>query len=363
VATGFGIASHLAVAAPDSAQPIAGQQGWHIVQRMTQSLDFGVCLFFFLSSYLITALLLLEYDQSGSFDIQSFYLRRGARIWPLYFVFLAVMALTGRGFAWMNLTSSRLWMSAAFLGNWAVAQMGWAGSPIDSLWSVSVEEQFYLIWPQILRKGRGGLLVASILGMGISFATIAVLGSLQGCHNTTLWANSLVQGIFFCGGSLAARWSLYRSFQASMLQRVACFGSGIACWLVASSCCSVVATNSPGPAWLIAGYALMLVGAACIFLSVLDCDASWVPRPFFYLGKITYGLYVFHFLCLEAVTHIVASLGPEPRNRLLLFGTHLAIAVFAMFLTIGCAMLSYELLEKPFLDLKRRFTVVPSRPD
>jgi peptidoglycan/LPS O-acetylase OafA/YrhL len=362
VATGFGIASHLAVAAPNAPRAAAGQQGWHFVQSFAQSLDFGVCLFFFLSSYLISALLLLEYDRQGRCDIKSFYLRRGARIWPLYIVFLAVMVLAGKQFAWMNLSTGRLLLSAVFLGNWAVARLGWAGSPIDPLWSVSVEEQFYLLWPQILRLGRQGLQLASWAGICISLATIAVLGSLPRCHNTTLWANSLVQGMFFCGGSLVAQWSLYRRVEASPLARISRFVSGIACWVIASSWCSVVATDSPGPPRLIVGYALMLAGTTCIFFAALDCDVGRVPRLFLYFGKITYGLYVFHFLCLETATRAADALGLAPHERFALMGVHLAIALFAMALTAGCAMVSYEFLEKPFLELKRRFTAVPSRP-
>jgi peptidoglycan/LPS O-acetylase OafA/YrhL len=362
VVTGFGIASHLAVAASTAPQTTATAHGWGVVQRLAQSLDFGVCLFFFLSSYLITALLLLEHDQRGKFGIKGFYLRRGARIWPLYFVFLGIMALAGRQFPWMNLTFSRLLLSAAFLGNWAVARAGWAGSPIDPLWSVSVEEQFYLLWPQILRGGRQSLLIASSIGIGASFFAIAVLGSLPACHNTTLWANSLVQGLFFCGGSLVAQWSLYRRIEASPLTRIGRFISGLACWVTASTWCAVVATDSPAAWRLIVGYALMLAGSACIFLAVLDCNVSRVPRWSLYLGKLTYGLYVFHFLCLEIATRAASSLLREPRGRLALVATHLTVALLALALTIVCATASYEFMEKPFLQLKRRFTVIPSRP-
>jgi peptidoglycan/LPS O-acetylase OafA/YrhL len=107
---------------------------------------------------------------------------------------------------------------------------------------------------------------------------------------------------------------------------------------------------------------LMLAGATCIFFAALDCDVGRVPRLFLYFGKITYGLYVFHFLCLEMATRAADALGLAPHERFALMGLHLTIALFAMALTAGCAMVSYEFLEKPFLELKRRFTAVPSRP-
>src|SRR5687768_7831381 len=113
---------------------------------------FGVDLFFALSSYLITELLLREHEQRGTFSVAAFYVRRALRIWPLYFTFLALTVLvvptlipTDR-FGPIYITSFAL-----FVGNWVCAAKGLPFSVASPLWSISVEEQFYIGWPLLLR--------------------------------------------------------------------------------------------------------------------------------------------------------------------------------------------------------------------
>src|SRR5215471_1369228 len=114
----------------------------------------GVDLFFALSSYLITELLLRESELSGTLDVKSFYTRRILRIWPLYFFFLAVSAfVTPRIIAGDQLSVPYLLLFVFLLGNWACALRGFPSSTAAPLWSVSMEEQFYLAWPLILRFG------------------------------------------------------------------------------------------------------------------------------------------------------------------------------------------------------------------
>src|SRR5580704_2467620 len=107
---------------------------------------FGVDLFFVLSAYLITELLLREKDECGSLDVRGFYLRRILRIWPLYFFYIGLALLPifnqRHGFTWHH--------AAAFVllaGNWSVIAWGWPSpSIVVPLWTVSIEEQFYLAW-------------------------------------------------------------------------------------------------------------------------------------------------------------------------------------------------------------------------
>ena len=126
---------------------------------------FGVSLFFVLSSYLITELLLREKDLMGTLDIRSFYIRRILRIWPLYFAFLALAValqwiVPGQHVTWR----AGVWFS--FLaGNWFIVFHGFPSSVIFPLWSVSIEEQFYITWPAVVRKvsETGMLIFAGLL--------------------------------------------------------------------------------------------------------------------------------------------------------------------------------------------------------
>jgi peptidoglycan/LPS O-acetylase OafA/YrhL len=113
---------------------------------------FGVSLFFVLSAYLITELLLREKEQVGSLDVKSFYVRRILRIWPLYFFFLALAV----ALQWVVPGQHMGWRAglafSALAGNWYIVFIGFPSSVIFPLWSVSIEEQFYLTWPLVVRR-------------------------------------------------------------------------------------------------------------------------------------------------------------------------------------------------------------------
>lgn len=113
---------------------------------------FGVDLFFVLSAYLITTLLLREKETLGELDVRSFWIRRILRIWPLYFFFIGLACIL----PYIDRTQHVGWayaLSYIFLaGNWICALKGTPNSVITPLWSVSIEEQFYLIWPLAVRK-------------------------------------------------------------------------------------------------------------------------------------------------------------------------------------------------------------------
>lgn len=367
VVTGFGIAlqQRLVGSAPPAAAPdhTAQASHWSLVQDLAQSLDFGVCLFFFLSSFLITTLLLMERKATGTVDVKGFYIRRALRIWPLYFVFLAVMALLSRLQPWLNITSPRFLASLLFVANWPVVLHGWIGSPIEPLWSVSVEEQFYFVWPQFARFGRAGVVGVSLVLAVLPFISIAWMASDPNGMNTSKWANGLVQCLFFAGGALTAAIPGIGQRTRSGGNRLLLFGGGWICWLTAAAACHVVHTNSPSALNLMLGYLLILAGTLLIFLSCLGWRPTNMPKSLLYLGKITFGLYVFHVFCLQEAVRMATGLlhrFGDPSVPLLLF--HSVCALFALAATIGCAMLSYTILERPFLDLKKRFTVVPSRP-
>jgi peptidoglycan/LPS O-acetylase OafA/YrhL len=336
---------------------------WEIAQSLTQFCDFGVCLFFFLSSFLITRLLLIERGSTGTVAIGEFYLRRTLRIWPLYFFFLAFAVLLSIWIPAVHGGWGRVISSVFFVANWPIVFHGWAGSPIEPLWSVSVEEQFYLIWPGFARLGRKSMLGISLLLMVLAVGTLIYLGHRPGTLTTAVWPNSLVQSLFFAGGALTATLGAPETRRSGPWQRLGLLLGGFACWLVASGACHVVRNASPGPLSLVLGYLFILLGTLFIFLAFAGADPAVFPQPVLYLGKISYGLYVFHVLCL-ALTHKVLSMALRDTKlgtvELAVF--HLVSASLALGLTALCATASYRLLEAPFLRLKKRFTVICSRP-
>jgi peptidoglycan/LPS O-acetylase OafA/YrhL len=123
--------------------------------------EFGVSIFFFLSSYLITELLLREKRDTGTIHVPAFYVRRILRIWPLYFAMIAVGWFCGQfspshalSFAW---GASLLLLFT----NWYTVGHGYPPGFLFPLWSISVEEQFYLAWPLIVKYLSPGALLGT----------------------------------------------------------------------------------------------------------------------------------------------------------------------------------------------------------
>jgi peptidoglycan/LPS O-acetylase OafA/YrhL len=124
-----------------------------IFQTFTTSLSTAVSLFFFLSSYLITGLLDAELQSTGKIHIKAFYVRRILRIWPLYYAFFGFCVVFGLIFSHYRIGKDALIAFTVFAGNWYFVLHGWAAASrsYDLLWSVSIEEQFYLVCPFMVK--------------------------------------------------------------------------------------------------------------------------------------------------------------------------------------------------------------------
>ena len=154
----------------------------------------GVDLFFVLSGYLITELLLREREARGDLSIGRFYLRRTLRIWPLYFAFLAfvvgvlprVSTLAGLEQPW------RVWFFL-LLGNFATAAWGYPPSVAAPLWSVSIEEQFYLFWPVLLRSVSTERLIRLLAVLALGANAARALLVLNGTVHPGIWCNTLAR--------------------------------------------------------------------------------------------------------------------------------------------------------------------------
>ena len=133
---------------------------------------FGVDLFFTLSSFLITTLLLRESSVCGALDVTAFYLRRVLRILPLYFGFLLAATTLARSLVPdENLPLKYVVAFALLCGNWACVLWGYPHSVASPLWSVSIEEQFYLCWPLIMRRWAHRLTMVAVGLVVVSFVT------------------------------------------------------------------------------------------------------------------------------------------------------------------------------------------------
>ena len=355
---------------------------------------FGVNLFFLLSAYLITELLIRERQRFGHIDLRAFYIRRILRIWPLYFIFLAF----AWALQWVVPSQHIGWRAGlAFVllsGNWWVFFVGFPASVIFPLWSLSVEEQFYIVWPVTMRRlGARGLLWA----VAIMLAAASLTRWYLSAHHATeqsIWTHSFVQLDAIALGVALAVLLRGRSPHVQPLQRALLFVAGIACFAIAANYFEVK-EDPLTVSRIVLGYPIAAVGALLVFLSALGIleghpapgkrggadggqrasavgsyseesgeRSGWsifaqtwqlTGVPLLYLGRVSYGLYMFHIMGLMIADYSV----PNEASSL---GRFLFRTVMAFLITVGFAALSYRWLEMPFLTLKQRFTHILSRP-
>jgi peptidoglycan/LPS O-acetylase OafA/YrhL len=334
----------------------------HTVQRFTlehgraydsliDALGFGLSLFFTLSAYLITSLLLRERERTGAIHLRAFYIRRALRIWPLYVLGLllnvVVFRLVGQ---WDGGVAVRdVALGLVMCGN-LVPLNDTAHMTIGALWNISLEEQFYVFWPSTMRWLEPKLLLLGAISIIVVADLMLVhLGRVHAEPDIRVWTNSFVQFEFFATGILLALHEKKRRVFSPAVSGLLCGAAGLL-WFAAAFRFGIKGHPivPPSSVSYIVGYAMVSIGCA-IFLIAVPGFQRW-PAPFVYLGKISFGLYVFH-------GPVIILAGKYLDKRI--HHGHLAVS-FAI--TIVCAALSYQYFETPFLRLKRSHELVPSRP-
>ena len=312
----------------------------------------GLPIFFLLSSFLITELLLREHEQTGRIHLSAFYVRRVFRIWPLYFAFIIAAELINcfshsliPAFARHSFPLVAFGYFSLLGGNWYVFLHGWPLTMAVPLWSISIEEQFYLLWPSVARNGRRGIWLFS----GAAYvASIVALFYL--CHPARgrfqVWTDSFVQFRYFALGAVLALLLRKRPVMLSWWMRLALLGSALSLFAVSVNYLHLLydwqrfATQD-------AAYLCLDLGVLALFLSLYGWEVPSYLQPLVYLGKLSYGLYVFHVMVLFLLETY------HPRS----------LYLPALAVTFCCAVVSYYCIERPFLELKRRFTYVRTRDD
>lgn len=334
----------------NSGIPIAATQLLTLVKKAGA---YGVDLFFALSSYLITELLYREYRVRNTIDVRSFYIRRALRIWPLYFFFLtATVFIVPLLFPPENLSAKYALAFSVFLGNWACVLGGMPFSVASPLWSVSIEEQFYIAWPPLLLLCGIKRIVWIAAGLLIVACTTRLILAIAGAGETAVWCNTFARLDAIAFGALLS--TFLRTRVLSRATRIGLCLVGFLIFLI-------VTRYFEQDGWTsLITYPAIGIGSVFIVAGVIARQASNLTRgPFaliVYLGRISYGLYVFHLLALALISTqlFVPIIGLR-----LNFERRM---ICAFLLTVALAAISYHLLEKPFLRLKRRFTHVRSGP-
>ena len=307
----------------------------------------GVDLFFVLSGFLITRILLSARHRPHYF--RNFYARRTLRIFPLYYaVLLLVFGILPLLRPLPSLLSSDSWMYFAYLSNVSLAAHGWQLFLVDVTWSLAIEEQFYLLWPAIVRwldRRRLTLLCLGIV-IGAPIVREALWGSVgwRWLHMMMpLRADALAMG------------ALLALFQPSRRLAAVIFPTSAAVILGL-----VLTGHFARDSHLVGtiGYSLTAICSAGLLVLALDARIL-LSRAAIHIGRVSYGIYLLHPLVSLAVSAMTGTLWKTG-----VVGGPIAAGLFHVLavgcLTIAVATLSFRFFETPFLRLKQRF--VARRP-
>jgi len=357
-------------------------QTYGALGRMGASGAFGVDLFFTLSGYLLTSLLLRERVQTGDINLRAFYARRTLRIWPLYYFSLALAFLLTRipasivaappllGDLFLPILPASYFFMAIFLFNFNFFNSLGTNPTLfmTHLWSISVEEQFYLFWPWFARYvPRRRIVAIPLVMLAIAVIARAISTPLKlnepAVNITPVWTNTFTRLDPIAVGILIA---LLPRFNPPPALRLLLVLVGFASWQFAANNCGL--PDQLSILKISIGYPAVAIGSGAFLLATLGTKSlrsgSALVRYLVYLGKISYGLYVYNQIALftarlllfrGVLDRMLVPAGLPPWMASSVY------VILAFVFNVTLAAVSYRWLEAPFLRLKERFTRVPSR--
>lgn len=326
----------------------------------------GVQVFFVLSGFLITYLLITEIRLTGKINILQFYLRRVLRIWPLYYatVIFAFIIYPGlKDLIGINSDlCSRPWYYFTFLANFDNIYIAQNCPGRDALtqsivWSVSIEEQFYIFWPILVHIFRKHKLYLVFIFVIIASAAFRYMNAANG---TILYFHTFAIMGDLAMGSLAAYLVIKNNFFSNLITHlprniiIVCYSLILMAYFF-----SDIVFNFPGSTV----FSRFIFDLFWVFLILEQCFSQnsiftlGKIRSFTFLGKISYGLYMLHPVAILMVDITLRMLKVPQKSFVVLFLS----GVVALIISVVLAKLSYDWLEKPFLRLKRRYSVIPNK--
>jgi peptidoglycan/LPS O-acetylase OafA/YrhL len=327
--------------------------GWHFSQRpsgnpVLDALQWpgrtfgwaGVDLFFVLSGFLVGQLVLREHQRTGRFDGLRFTVRRALKLWPVLYVFLAVQVLFRP-----QPVGDYLWQTALHVQNYA-------GTEIPHLWSLAVEEHFYLVLAVLFplaarRRLSPRALMAVLVGVLVAALALRIGGELSGVSAVRLQWRTHFRADALAAGVLLAALSVHRPELFDRLLRHRWL------WLGGTTLGIAFLANvgKSEPLGTTIGFTIAYLTAAAFLLSLYR--TAWVPRarlltaPMAALGRYSYGIYIWHIAAAEFV------LGRFPGDAYHSHTPLVQVIKYGSAVVIG--IVATVLVEKPVLRLRDRF--------
>ncbi len=324
----------------------------------------GVSLFFVLSGFLITGILLAELEATGRLDVPAFYLRRALRLVPALWLMLAVIVAVLVAWVGLGWPQVRGWVvpAATYLTD-VLAQVGETG-PFGHTWTLAVEEQFYLVWPALLalvvlplrRRRRAARALLLVVLVALTAASVwsrtelASAGTAQDLLAALRRPDSNAFGLT-AGAVLAV------AYRSGWRPRPAARWAALPLAVTLAVLGYLMAPfGLNGPVWV--SVAAAAVGLLLVTVSVGERRTVLAAGPLRHVGRVSYGWYLWHFPLIWLVQQLWPPAGGRPVLDLVVHGVPVtrgwAMAA-AVLLSLLLAEASFWGLERPVLRLKRRF--------
>jgi peptidoglycan/LPS O-acetylase OafA/YrhL len=321
-------------------EPLPGQAASLLWVQLLDRGWIGVQLFFVLSGFLITRILLRSREAKNYYS--GFFARRALRILPLYYaallLWLVVLPAIGWGYPHDDRQDFYLWV---FLSNWV--QPFHSNGALVHFWSLAVEEQFYFVWPFLLRRFAAlpFCLTVAALSLAVRIAMLAAGFISEAVYE---WTPCRMDALAL-GGAVAAlgenpRWRLPSWSPWVVLALGAAVSRGY---------------RQTGTLAQTAGYSLLALGFAWwVFALVSEGQSRWLEWPWLRsLGKYSYGIYVIHL-----PFRVVAEWALHRLGKPLTLGVDICFVLVTFAVVYGLAVVCYHAFEARFLRLKSRFEPV-----
>ena len=314
-------------------------------------------MFFSLSAFIFTKLLIAEYDKTRTINFKKFYTRRIFRIWPIYFfIGFSVSLYDFSNGTISNNIGIRIFGLFAFSDNIMTAIYGYNPLPyVAHLWTIAYEEQFYIFIPIIillLIRSSFKAKVISLIAVFILFNLIRLVLIINNVSALVIWVlpvtrfESIILGMDISFGGF--------DFLLKRLNPLTIGLIGILFFILLYLLPPIDKTSY----WLIALYLFVGISTSLVLFPVSNSNylkTIFSNKIFVYLGKRSYGLYVYHFLGNGVAAYMILHIPGIPSNYLSSF-------IYSLSFTVIASIISYKIIETPFLKLKKKFEVVISRP-
>jgi peptidoglycan/LPS O-acetylase OafA/YrhL len=325
---------------------------------------FGVYFFFVLSGFLITYLLLAEKEKQGSVHIKQFYIRRVLRIWPLYYLIMVLGFFVLPHIKYIEIDTLQAQFYDHFYGNLIMymiilpnlAYSFFISVPhIGQSWSIGVEEQFYIFWPWVISKSKNILktLVIIIAALILLKLLILLLGRF---FFNTAWYTPLQRFVAMSKFECMAIGGIggYMVFSGHPLLKI------LYKKYVLNLSVLLIPVLIFSPAVLQNG--IHIVYSVIFLIIILNVANNSVmlklENKFMnYLGKISYGIYMYHFMIIPLILCYLINFLEMDEAGLFM---NVILYVSTILITIGVSSFSYELFESRFIKMKSRFSFIKS---